>query len=68
MRTPEACSHKRKRRSSRKYPEPWLFRRGLTAVRSCEKESAVMELGELLYNKSEYIETVRVSRRLPSRF
>lgn len=25
-----------------------------------------MELGELLYNKSEYIETVRVSKLLPS--
>lgn len=29
-------------------------------------ELVVMELGELLYNKSEYIETVRVARHLPS--
>lgn len=33
---------------------------------SCGKDLVAMELGELLYNKSEYIETVRMSRRRPA--
>lgn len=35
--------------------------------RSCGEDLVAMELGELLYNKSEYIETVRVPEPRPSR-
>lgn len=37
---------------------------GFDRSRSSGKKLVAMELGELLYNKSEYIETVRLSRHL----